>query len=267
MCLEQLNIAASPRVSALFCKPLDWNDQQGILVSQTFGVLREDVSVLLVDLSLPGAQQVLIKFPEEGLDADLINTLSPLDVAARPSFPELELLIDTWLLGETAGIQQFYSAHEAELDEEEVEAVPSTPGPTSPAKAKAKPKAKVTGPNGSTPTAKAAAVAKTPRKKATVATLALQVEAIAASLPGITQQLMTITKRQEAMEAAKPVSSPVALLNVPPNKAAAPVSALISGQPHLPVPKLTQLVGPPPRVRTSPTLPVLGGHQHMEETP
>ena len=212
-----------------------------LLVQQPGGELVNSgdlVSVLVVDMSLPGALDMIFPYPtDEEADVDLVNNFAASEAGARPSFPDLLDRTRSWLTVETGDRLGFYSAQEE-----------PTVTPT------AKVKAKGGLPDGSTTPAKKAGVpAKTAApKRATVAGLSAQLETVLTALPVITDQLANLTLRQDAMEKSKKkeVPAPEAPFRaIAASRAAQPVSGLLSGQVNPGLSGLGSVVGPPPPTR------------------
>jgi len=149
-----------------------------LMLSQDDGGLErseEMVGVQVIDMSLPGALNILSAYPEDGEDMDLVSNFSHLDINARPSFGDLLPMVVAWIGEETEERLAFYTADE---------------GPQSSASPKAKAKAPHTLPDGSTAPGKAKSAAKKP----TVATLSQQMETVLAALPMITDQLSALIR-------------------------------------------------------------------------
>ena len=213
-----------------------------LLVTGSDGQLasaEEQCTVLVVDMSLPGVEEILSPFAEDATDLDLINHFVNTDPGARPSFPDLHAQVLTWVAEELGERLAFYSAQEEEEEPDQFQASP---------KARSRPGV----PGGSTAPAKAPGSAKSGPKRATVASLAAQMETILSTLPALAEQLAAVTERQNAMERTPQGSTP----QQPPfkpfaaSRASQPVSSLLQSSS---VPKATQglstLLGPPPPTR------------------
>ena len=122
--------------------------------------------------------------------------------------------------------------------------------PLSPVRQSARARAPM--PGGTTGPGKAPSGAKAAGKKPTVASLATQLDVVLNSLPMITEQLTTLTLRQEAMEKkAAGDKAELAGFQMPTaGRAALPVSYLLSSVgPKTSVVGLGSLVGPPPKTK------------------
>eukprot|EP00435_Cladocopium_sp_Y103_P063089 s196_g24.t1 len=198
----------------------------------------EVFSVLVVDMSRPGVDALVSVYSDEVADADLINHFVNTDPAARPDFVDLLDQVRNWVATELGQRMAFYSAQE-----EEEEPAPS-PRPRAKAKAGAT--------DASTQPGRSTAGPKNAPKRPTVATLAVQMETILATLPALTDQLATLTERQDKYERTARASE-----ETPPfkpmgaGKAAMPVSSLLrpGGAPSPTPGGLAQLVGAPPQTR------------------
>lgn len=222
-----------------------------LMLSQDDGGLErseEMVGVQVIDMSLPGALNILSAYPEDGEDMDLVSNFSHLDINARPSFGDLLPMVVAWIGEETEERLAFYTADE---------------GPQSSASPKAKAKAPHTLPDGSTAPGKAKSAAKKP----TVATLSQQMETVLAALPMITDQLSALTMKQDMLErqqrsapSDQPGFRPIAA-----GKSAQPISSLLRGTPKN-LSTLAADLGPPPKTRATGglTVPLLP-EQVMEE--
>jgi hypothetical protein len=205
-------------------------------------VLSEELgSVVVMDMNLPGAHSVLMSFPEEGEEVDLINHFAYSDSEARPDFVALSAKVREWIsLAEGKERLVFYPAAE----EEE-----GRPSPT--AKRAARPKAS---PGTSTQPGKQGGIPKAGPKKHTVASLAQQLETVLAVLPTITDQLTSLTLRQEAMEGGADQQAAPSFQPITTTKTAQPVSALLKGSPTQTLAGLSRQLGPP-RVKSVATHP------------
>ena len=223
-----------------------------LMLSQDDGGLErseEMVGVQVIDMSLPGALNILSAYPEDGEDMDLVSNFSHLDINARPSFGDLLPMVVAWIGEETEERLAFYTADE---------------GPQSSASPpKAKAKAPHTLPDGSTAPGKAKSAAKKP----TVATLSQQMETVLAALPMITDQLSALTMKQDMLErqqrsapSDQPGFRPIAA-----GKSAQPISSLLRGTPKN-LSTLAADLWPPPKTRATGglTVPLLP-EQVMEE--
>ena len=214
--------------------------------SGTLEQAEELYSVVVMDLSVPAASQVISAFPEEGDDQDLLNLFVPSDVQAHPDFAALDGQVKSWLSTELAQRVSYYTADEGVdtgIDGQELVTTP-----------KATP-AKSTLPKSSTPSGKQQGPKATP-KRATVATLSQQLESLMSAIPGITSQLSHLSQRQDALE--KQASTPMAAAQVSgfkqmaPGKTSAPVSGMLTGSPKTALQGLPNMIGPPPPQRQSP---------------
>jgi len=212
-------------------------------------VLSEELgSVVVMDMNLPGAHSVLMSFPEEGEEVDLINHFAYSDSEARPDFVALSAKVREWIsLAEGKERLVFYPAAE----EEE-----GRPSPT--AKRAARPKAS---PGTSTQPGKQGGIPKAGPKKHTVASLAQQLETVLAVLPTITDQLTSLTLRQEAMERGADQQAAPSFQPITTTKTAQPVSALLKGSPTQTLAGLSRQLGPP-RVKSVATHP---GRQQLQQ--
>jgi len=236
---------AGPHVS--FTVPLLTMGDTGVL--EPAG---EDISVMVVDMNVPLVYGLVLPYPEEGQEEDLVTLFRVADPKARPDFSELMPRVKAWVDAEMFERTGYYSAREEE------DLAPASPKATT----KAKPSAP-----GSTVPARAPAGAKPGPKKHTVASLAQQVELLMGSLPAITDQLAKLAAQQER-QTQQGVQEPAdrAFLPVMGGKASMPISAMLTPGKKADLSGLAKMMGPPPPARASaaPAAP-LGQKQFLEE--
>ena len=141
----------------------------------------ESVSVMVVDMNVSLVYGLVLPYPEEGQEEDIVTLFRVADPKARPNFSDPLPKVKAWVDAEMFERTGFYSAQEEDV---------------APASPKATTKAKPSAP-GSTVPAKAPVRAKSGPKKHTVASLAQQVELSMGSLPAITDQLAKLASQQE----------------------------------------------------------------------
>ena len=220
-----------------FTVPLLVTGEDGLL-TQT----GEVVGVLVMDMSRPGAEQILGAYAEESTDVDLINHFSNVDPGARPDLALLAEQVNSWISSEITDRLAFYSAQEEE-EEGEMDQTPAA--------RRRRPKAGLG--EGFTPPGKGPGAPKGGAKRPTVATLATQMETILATLPALTDQMANLTERQAAFEkrsqGMRMEHQPFKPMAI--GKASMPVSSFLNqaGSPP-PLPGgIGKLLGPPPPTR------------------
>ena len=211
----------------------------------------EELTVFVVDMGVPAISGMVVPYPEDPTEQDLLIPFVEGDPSARPDMAALIPMVRSWVETEVFERTAYYSAQE------------EAPVPKATAKAK-------TVPPGSTTPGKATAGAKAVPKRPTVAALAQQVEALMSTLPNITQQLAKLASQQEEMSRRPPAEEPqMAFQPIRSSRAAQAVSSLMSPGKGQPLSGLAKMMGPPPPVRRTalPEFPVSPKQTVAEDEP